>query len=231
LQIVKQYLPEDDDDALPIANSNGVHSSDVADSVSSSKKSSQKTPRSKRKPAVVAVAPVAEHNGAAAEVDTAHHVIRICGVDNAKLLHDRGISQLSQLRGSPVAVLRDIVGDDAPDVDLWPQMAALLADGHVWFDVERLRASRHARARSPPTRLAPHRSSQDEPASPLSSQPVTPKAPASARGKRANPARAANGDSVRSSAKRSHAAAAAALATPPVTRASTRASTRSASKK
>lgn len=201
---------DDDDDVDEKAPPNGVAESN---SNNKSKSSSSSSTRFKRKPAAAA-APPAE--------DTAAHVIRICGADNAKLLQEYGISQLSQLRGSPVAVLRDIVGD-VEDVALWPQMAALLADGHVWFDVERLRASRHVRVRSPPTRLAPHHDSQDVP-------PVTPTA--SSHGKRAYPASSSKGDSVRnSSAKRSHVVAA--HVTPPQSKVSSAARriTRSATKK
>lgn len=216
---MNKYLPADgdDDDVDEKAASNGVVvESDSNHNNNNKSSSSSQSTRFKRKPA--AATPAAEQ-----ELDTAHHVIRICGADNAKLLQEHGISQLSQLRGSPVAVLRDIVGD-AEDVDLWPQMAALLADGHVWFDVERLRASRHVRARSPPTRLAPHHSSQDDV---QAAPPVTPTA--SSRGKRANPTSSSKGDSVRnSSAKRSHAAA---HVTPSPAPKSARRVTRSATKK
>jgi hypothetical protein len=105
-------------------------------------------------------------------VDDVHHhdgddnalLVRICGEANAALLRANGIAGLSELRGTPTAVLQDLI-PGVDDVDLWPQMAAALADGKSWFDVERLKASRSLRVRTPPARLRAVASSPKTPQS------------------------------------------------------------------
>jgi predicted flap endonuclease-1-like 5' DNA nuclease len=154
----------------------------------------------KRVPVAPTPAPAAAASAASdderAGVDDRSALLRICGEANANVLREHGIVGLAELRGAPTAVLQDLVPNTA-DVDLWPQMAAALADGKSWFDVERVKASRSLRVRSPPSRLR-----VASPQTPLSRGKRSQPASASSASKRKKPAASASASASKSSKKK-----------------------------
>jgi hypothetical protein len=160
-------------DGAPPPPSFGPSSSSSSHSSHSSSHNSHSTGNGSHRPSAARKrVPVATP---APAVDDRSALLRICGEANADVLREHGIVGLAELRGAPTAVLQDLVPDVA-DVDLWPQMAAALADGKSWFDVERVKAARSLRVRSPPSRLR------------AAASPRTPQS----RGKRSQPASASS---------------------------------------